>query len=177
MRGIGEPKDELEEAEQLAAALAASLSGLSLSGPSSTSTPAAASTATAPASGSVAGRRKAASVCIPSAASLPPASASRSTAARAKVAGRIIRAAQPPVAEQEDWAYCVWWVLDRADLVGVHTGSLRAWRAIEAALPEGGYCSSNSRLRRFNSLGEALDGYGVERRRHGAPAEPRVFFH
>ena len=152
----------LEEAEDLAAALAASLESLSLRG----STPGA-----APGQEEASVAREAKEpLGSAAAASGPPPSTSRSTSSRAKAAARVVRSVQPA----EDWCYVVWWVAERPDLVGIHVGPIRAWRALILELPGRAYCSSTCRLRRFENLAAGRRACEAERR-HGAPADPRVF--
>ena len=71
-------------------------------------------------------------------------------------------------------SYCVWVAPDaRRPVVGVHTGP-RAWACIAARLETGGYRRGYERLRGYNSLDEALDGWFAD-----GPADvvdPEVFF-
>ena len=77
----------------------------------------------------------------------------------------------------EDWAYAVWSVAGAPQLVGIHVGSLRAWRAIAAQLPGGRYSYPACRLRRYDNEQLAFAGYLSEARRHGAPVPPRIVYH
>jgi hypothetical protein len=73
--------------------------------------------------------------------------------------------------------YAVWHVAGaRYEIVGVHSGTIVAWRHIAAALPGGRYLPGH-RLRRYKTLEEAVDGYYAEAVRHRAPIPPNLYVH
>ena len=92
----------------------------------------------------------------------------------------------PSEAEPEDedpvafrgWAYCVWAAPNaRLPVVGVHSGSGRAWSYIATALGQRYAYSAGHRLRKAPSFVEAVVLYKREAERHAVPEEPAVFHH
>ena len=78
----------------------------------------------------------------------------------------------------EAWAYAVWHHPLRPALRGVHSGGGAAWAALRPMLPDGRYSyASGTRLRRFDSEGEALVAYHAEAAEHNAPQSPNVWRH
>ena len=86
--------------------------------------------------------------------------------------------APAPDCAASEWAYAVWSLPAPGDSqIGVHTGGVRAWRALTPHLPGGRYIYPHCRLRRFPSEEAAVDGYSAEAARHGAPLSPQIFRH
>ncbi len=73
--------------------------------------------------------------------------------------------------------YAVWHVAGaRHEIVGLHSGTIEAWRHIASGLPGGRYLPGH-RLRRYSTLEAAVDGYYAEAARHGAPIPPNLYVH
>ena len=64
-------------------------------------------------------------------------------------------------------------------MVGVHSGGIDAWYALELTFPSHSYAAARRgvRLRRYDSLEAGVQAYYAERERHGAPDQPRVWVH
>ena len=103
----------------------------------------------------------------------PAAGAASSVARQGPIAGKPARPRDPSA---EAWAYAVWRHPSRPELRGVHCGGGAAWKALAPTLPGRRYCfAAGTRLRRFPSEREALEGYEAEAAAHGAPLPAPVF--
>ena len=165
------PRSELEEASQLAAALAASLASLHLGGAEPEAEPAGAASAGPAAAASsivhvhvhVEPRRR---------ASPPPAASSR-----ARAEPKAAAAASSPAQGRAGHAYAVWAIPGAPELRGVHADGLEAWQFLLRHLGGGYSYRQGHRLRRFESESEAVRAYESEAARHGAPVPAPRFTH
>ena len=89
----------------------------------------------------------------------------------------------PPSIDSEGWDtasgshyYVIWKIPGRSHLVGVHSGGLRAWRALETELGRYSYAQGH-RLRKAQSLFDALALFESEAAKHGIADQPPVFDH
>ena len=87
---------------------------------------------------------------------------------RPQPAGDPCSATQLP---DDQHLYVVWKAPIAEHIVGIHSGGMRAWRAILAAIGSYVY-DRGDRLRRFENLSAASAAYARESERHGAPRVP-----